>query len=192
MSVPNDLGRACLRARVQFVVACIWEDFEAIWMAYDQAFAIAVEHRERPLPFLSDMPEMDAVIQAARHAGTALQAEAECRKRHERWSAGLPTPLQLRDQALAWGDKPFHFHGYTFWPDEERGDWSITNAYGIDDCARLDSEKSFAWFLATLREGTEIGLAPTISHSQDDEDYWTAFRTTTCKDAAITVIESLR
>ncbi|WDD92809.1 hypothetical protein Bsp3421_002838 [Burkholderia sp. FERM BP-3421] len=102
-----------------------------------------------------------AVYLAATAAQDAARAAAAARQ--AAWEASLPSAAELMQSVTvdANGEgTSFNFEGYTLWHEPDRGGWSLTNAYGIDHCGFLTSERDFQQLIDTLRRGQDIGPVP--------------------------------
>jgi hypothetical protein len=121
-------------------------------------FSIAADYPGIALPFFSDTPEIKNLALAAVTWGQAKKALEDASVRRAEWEASLPSATELKKQvetiANAEG-KSFEFEGYTLWHEPEHGGWSLTNAYGVDNCAFLASEHHFQRLLDAIIKGDE-------------------------------------
>ncbi|KVR14061.1 hypothetical protein WK13_12395 [Burkholderia ubonensis] len=54
------------------------------------------------------------------------------------------------------------------WHEPDHGGWSLTNAYGIDDCRFLASERDFEQLIDSVRRGQDIGPVPPGCEAPDE------------------------
>ncbi|HEM7851462.1 hypothetical protein LGM85_22780 [Burkholderia multivorans] len=158
---------ACLRARAALDRAVHAGDADALSVVMDTIFGIAADYPNAVLPFFDDVPEVGtlshaaAVWLAARNAYDAARAQAAARQ--AAWEASLPSAAELMRAVAAEANgegKSFDFEGYTLWHEPAYGGWSLTNAYGVDDCRFLGSERDFQQLIDTVRRGQDIGPVP--------------------------------
>lgn len=158
---------ACLRARAALDRAVHAGDADAVQIAMDVIFGIAADYPSAVLPFFDDVPEVGALSQAAavwlaaRDAYDAALAEAAARQAE--WEGSLPSAAELMRAVAAEANgegTSFDFEGYTLWHEPDHGGWSLTNAYGIDACRFLASERDFQQVIESVRRGQEIGPVP--------------------------------
>ncbi|WP_321959271.1 hypothetical protein [Burkholderia cenocepacia] len=166
---------ACLHARAVLDRAIHLRDPEAACVGINAVFQIAADYPGARLPFFDDVPEVDALSQAAavwvaaRDAYDAARAEAEARQAE--WEASLPSAAELMQSvaAEAKGEgTSFDFEGYTLWHEPDHGGWSLTNAYGVDHCRFLTSERDFQQLIDTVRRGQDIGPVPPGREAPDE------------------------
>ncbi len=158
---------ACLRARAVFDQAVLARDAEAVHALMDTILGIAARYPSGILPFFDDVPEVDGLRQAAavwvaaRQSADAARARAAARQAE--WEASLPSAAELMQAVAAEANgegTSFDFEGYTLWHEPDHGGWSLTNAYGIDHCRFLASERDFQQLIDTVRRGQDIGPVP--------------------------------
>lgn len=158
---------ACLLARVALDRAVHAGDADAACVEMDAIFGIATKYPNAVLPFFDDVPEVGTLSQAAavwlaaRDAYDAALAEAAARQ--ATWDASLPSAAELMRAVAAEANgegTSFDFEGYTLWHEPDHGGWSLTNAYGIDACRFLASERDFQQLIDSVRRGQEIGPVP--------------------------------
>lgn len=178
----------CLSARTVLDKAIQERDDGEIHDAVQAIFSIAADNPGLNLPFFSDIPEVDRVIEAAATWQRARKEREQAAARRAEWQASLPSAVELKRQveAAANGEgRSFDFEGYTLWHEPEHGGWSLTNAYGIDNCAFLAAEGHFQWLLNAVKKGEEIGPVPHGCESPDDDDHPDCDAMSACFDAAI-------
>lgn len=191
---------ACLRARAAFDQAVLARDSEAVHAVMDTILGIAATYPSGILPFFDDVPEVDGLRQAAvvwveaRHAADAARARAAARQAE--WEASLPfaTELMRVVAAEANGDgTSFDFEGYTLRHEPDHGGWSLTNAYGVDHCRFLTSERDFQQLIDTVRRGQDIGPVPPGCEEPDApyEDQSDIDAMGACHDVAIALLARL-
>lgn len=164
---------ACLNARSDLDKAIQERDLGGIYDAAQSIFSVAADNPDSVLPFFSDTPEVNSLIEAAATWRQAMQELQAAANRHAEWEASLPTAAQLEREVetSANGEgKSFDFEGYTLWHEPEHGGWSLTNAYGVDNCAFLASEAHFQSLLNAVKRGEEIGPVPPGCEPPDDDD----------------------
>ncbi|HDR9240151.1 hypothetical protein [Burkholderia vietnamiensis] len=158
---------ACLLARAALDRAVHERDADAVQIAMDVIFGIAADYPHAVLPFFDDVPEVGTLSQAAavwlaaRDAYDAARAEAVAHQAE--WEASLPSAAELMRAVATEANgegTSFDFEGYTLWHEPAHGGWSLTNAYGIDACQFLASERDFQQLIDTVRRGQEIGPVP--------------------------------
>lgn len=173
--------RQCLRARSLFSLGMIVGSRSVLQHALMLVYETSEQVPSGQLPFIDGgIPFIHEVISHARSRWAAIQKaehayevrQSNKRAAHEAYVKSFPAAQGLMDQAAASGDR-LEFHGYTLWKCEHsEGAWDVTNAYGIDNCARLDTLGGFEWFLDQLRAGADIGPTPPCSDNSDDSDDW--------------------
>jgi hypothetical protein len=158
---------ACLRARAVLDRANHLYDAEAAHVAINAVFQIATKYPHAVLPFFDDIPEVEGLRRAAvtwRAATDAHDAvRAEAAARQAAWEASLPSAAELMRAVAAEANgegTSFDFEGYTLWHEPDHGGWSLTNAYGIDHCRFLASERDFQQLIDAVRRGQDIGPVP--------------------------------
>ncbi|MCR4471596.1 hypothetical protein [Burkholderia sp. SCN-KJ] len=166
----------------------------------DAIFGIAADYPHAVLPFFDDVPEVGTLSQAAavwlaaRDAYDAARAEADARQ--AAWEASQPSAAELMQvvEAEANGEgTSFDFEGYTLWHEPDHGGWSLTNAYGIDHCRFLASERDSQQLIDTVRRGQDIGPVPPGCEEPDApyEDQADIDAMGACHDAAIALMARL-
>ncbi|MGY4837951.1 hypothetical protein [Burkholderia pyrrocinia] len=158
---------ACLHARAVLDRAIHARDAEAASVGINAVFQIATDYPGALLPFFDDVPEVDALRRAAvawRSATDAHDAaRAAAAARQAEWEASLPSAAELMRAVAAEANgegTSFDFEGYTLWHEPDHGGWSLTNAYGVDHCRFLASERDFQQLIDTVRRGQDIGPVP--------------------------------
>ncbi|KKJ06058.1 hypothetical protein XF14_13770 [Burkholderia gladioli] len=169
--------RACLIVRDDFDGAFHAQDEWALHDAVDAVCAVAERYPAFRLRFFEDVPEVrdiaeltDWIVAARREWNARQQARRDIQAHLE---ARLPSAAALHQRALneATGDgASLDFEGYTLWHEPKAGGWSVTNAYGIDHCAFLSSERDFAQLIDAVRRGRDLGPVPPGSGPEDDEE----------------------
>ncbi|WP_186091561.1 hypothetical protein [Burkholderia gladioli] len=169
--------RACLIVRADFDRVCYAQDEWAIHDAVEAICGVAERHPAFRLRFFEDVPEArdiaeltDWIVAARREWDARQQARRDVQAHRE---ARLPSAAELRQRALneaTGAGASLDFEGYTLWHEPKAGGWSVTNAYGIDHCAFLSSERDFARLIDAVRRGRDIGPVPPGSGPEDDED----------------------
>ena len=162
-------------------------DVDELCDVLDHIGNIVAGHDDASLPIIGTRPDLAAVVVAGRKCRDGEIAyrkeveksrvrRAERQVKYEAWLTSLPSAEELMEIAKKSAD-PFHFHGYDLW--REGDGWSLTNAYGCDNCAYLSSLRNFEWLLSTIKAGKEIGPVPPGcegDHDPDDEevdfDHW--------------------
>lgn len=172
---------ACLTARADFEKACISRDVDALTMAFDLVFEQVLKFPDIELPLIASVPEMQNLVQEARAFSRSIASKEKNERYRAEWVAKLPSASELLQEAITAGER-FEFNGYTLW--KEADGWSLTNAYGIDNCAFLSTEKNFGWLLRCVREDKDIGPVPPMCEDPDDYDLHEA-RIGACYDAAL-------
>ncbi|NTY41143.1 hypothetical protein [Burkholderia diffusa] len=166
---------ACLRARGALDRAVHAGDADAVCVVMDAIFGIAADYPHAVLPFFDDVPEVGTLSQAAavslaaRDAYDAARAEADARQ--AAWEASLPSAAELMRAVAAEANgegTSFDFQGYTLWHEPDHGGWSLTNAYGIDHCRFLASERDFQQLIDTVRRRQDIGPVPPGCETPDE------------------------
>ncbi|MGF6440751.1 hypothetical protein [Paraburkholderia youngii] len=153
--------------------------FEGFFDAFAEIFRVALRRPDLDLSSLSLVPELADVQKAAR----AEQAQRDSARARAQWLAELPSAAELLLEAGRSAD-PFEFHGYSLW--REGAGWSLTNAYGVDNCGFLSVESDFEWLLRKVRAGEEIGpVPPYCEDPPDDPDL--DYQIDSCHDAALSV-----
>jgi len=165
----------CLRARAAFDQAVHAGDADAVQVVMDTVFAIAAQYPSGILAFFDDVPEVEDLRRAAvawRAATDAHDAaRAEAAARQAEWEASLPSAAELKRAVAAETNgegTSFDFEGYTLWHEPDHGGWSLTNAYGIDHCRFLTSERDFQQLIDTVRRGQDIGPVPAGCEAPDE------------------------
>ncbi|MFP3637807.1 hypothetical protein [Paraburkholderia sp. SIMBA_054] len=141
-------------------------EFGLLCEAFDAIFDLFLLHPETNLTRLASVPELHRLREAAKTYARERQAELDRADAHARWLAELPSAADLMAQVSAAGDR-FEFEGYTLWP--ENGGWSLTNAYGVDNCAFLSVKGDFEWLLDSVRRGEDLGPIPPYCQEPDDD-----------------------
>ncbi|WYX27697.1 hypothetical protein WJ976_19275 [Achromobacter denitrificans] len=101
-----------------------------------------------------------AACSSAQRCVRARQASLERDTRRRLWAQTLPTGEALWRQAAA-SERGMEWEGLTFWKEEDRMAWSVTNAYGIDDVAWVESAQDFQRLIDWLRDSDgDIGPSP--------------------------------
>ncbi|MEK6423510.1 hypothetical protein [Burkholderia gladioli] len=153
------------------------QDEWAIHDAVDAICGVAERYPAFRLRFFEDVPEArdiaeltDWIVSARQKWDARQQARRDAQAHRE---ARLPSAAELRQRAVndPTGDgASLDFEGYTLWHEPKAGGWSVTNAYGIDHCAFLSSERDFAQLIDAVRRGRDIGPVPPGSGPEDDQD----------------------
>ncbi|MBJ9676294.1 hypothetical protein [Burkholderia gladioli] len=169
--------RACLIVRADFDRACYTQDE---WVIHDAVEAVCGVPERYPafrLRFFEDVPEArdiaeltDWIVAARREWDARQQARRDVQAHRE---ARLPSAAELRQRAMneaTGAGASLEFEGCTLWQEPKAGGWSVTNAYGIDHCAFLSSERDFAQLIDAVRRGRDIGPVPPGSGPKDDEE----------------------
>ncbi|MDN7500046.1 hypothetical protein QZM89_33145 [Burkholderia gladioli] len=169
--------RACLIVRDDLDRAFHAQDEWAIHDAVDAVCWVAERYPGYRLRFFDDVPEArdiaelaDWIVSARQKWDARQQARRDAQAHLE---ARLPGPAALRQRAVneATGNgASLDFEGYTLWHEPDAGGWSVTNAYGVDHCAFLSSERDFAQLIDAVRRGRDIGPVPPGSGPEDDEE----------------------
>ncbi|MBU9170858.1 hypothetical protein [Burkholderia gladioli] len=123
------------------------------------------------VPEARDIAELADWIVSARQKWDARQQGRRDAQTH--LEARLPDPAALRQRAVdeASGDgASLDFEGYTLWHEPDAGGWSVTNAYGVDHCAFLSSERDFAGLIDAVRTGRDLGPVPLVGDGTEEED----------------------
>lgn len=171
----SEIDTRCLEARIKLDSAVRSKGLNDILHAVEAVFEIAADFPDQALPHLDHLVDLSDLAKSAATYRADVQAEAEAVVRRAEWEASLPAPADLKKQleteAAKDGDS-FDFHGYTLWAEPEYGGWSLTNAYGIDDCAFLSTEKQFALLIEAVRKGEDIGPVPPYCQDPPTEDDW--------------------
>lgn len=141
-------------------------DWGELCSAFDLAFETMLTAPETDLSRLDVIPELVAVRDAAKRYAESKAEQRRAAENHERWLASLPSTAELMAEVNA-SETSYDFHGYTLW--REGGGWSLTNAYGIDNCAFLSREAHFEWLLNSVRKGEDLGPVPPYCQEPDDE-----------------------
>ncbi len=170
-------ARACLIVRDDLDRACHAQDEWAVHDAVDAICAVAERYPAFRLRFFDDVPEARDIAELADWIVSARQKwdarEQARRDAQAHLEARLPGPAALRQRAMneASGDgASLDFEGYTLWHEPKAGGWSVTNAYGVDHCGFLSSERDFAQLIDAVRRGRDIGPVPPGSGPEDDEE----------------------
>ncbi|OAE71676.1 hypothetical protein A7J71_20765 [Achromobacter insolitus] len=101
-----------------------------------------------------------AACSSAQRCVRARQASLERDTRRRLWAQTLPTGEALWRQAAA-SESGLKWEGLTFWNEEGRMAWSVTNAYGIDNVAWVESAQDFQSLIDWLRDSDgDIGPSP--------------------------------
>ncbi|WP_175905995.1 hypothetical protein [Burkholderia seminalis] len=166
---------ACLRARAAFDQAVHAGDADAGRVVTDTIFRIATKYPGGILAFFDDVPEVEDLRRAAVAWRVATDAHDAARAaaaaRQAEWEASLPSAAQLMRAVAAEANgegTSFDFEGYTLWHEPDHGGWSLTNAYGIDHCRFLASERDFQQLIDTVRRGQDIGPVPPGCEAPDE------------------------
>lgn len=161
----------CLDARTRLDQAILARDSYLIAIAAQSIFNLAADRDGDTMPFFDDTPEVLTVIEAAGTWRKRMNALEASEAAHVAWLASLPSAEELMKHAAnaasAEGES-VDIEGYTLWCEPNHGGWSLTNAYGIDNCAFLSTERDFQWLLGKVRNGQEIGPIPPYCHDPDD------------------------
>lgn len=166
-----DLDRLCLSARVGVALAKIDGDYDNIRWALDQVCVLVEKFPERELPFLDDSPALVNVVAASRLYFRRVQNHLMDLEIRRRYVESLPSAAELYQQAISAGES-FDFAGYTLWWDSSANGWSLTNAYGIDNCGVLQTVSDFESLLSAERHGKEIGPIPHGVEVVDGHEEW--------------------
>jgi hypothetical protein len=153
-------------------------DVDELFRIFDEIGQIVAAHGDAPLPIIGAHPDLVTVVVAGRkyRDGEVIYLEEvkkekirrdERKAAHEKWVASLPSAEELMEMASKAKD-PFNFKSYDLW--REGDGWSLTNAYGCDNCAYLSSIRDFEWLLSTIKAGVEIGPVPPGCEGGDDSD----------------------
>ena len=191
---------ACLRARAAFDQAVHAGDADAVQVVMDTIFGIAAKYPSGILAFFDDVPEVEelrraaAAWSAARDAYDAARAEADARQ--AAWEASLPSAAELMRAVTAEANgegTSFYFEGYTLWHEPDHGGWSLTNAYGVDHCRFLASERDFQQLIDTVRRRQDIGPVPPGCEAPDEpvEDNSDIDAMHACYDAEMALLARL-
>lgn len=169
--------RACLIVRDDLDRAFHAQDEWAIHDAVDAICAVAERYPAFRLRFFDDVPEArdiaelaDWIVSARQKWDARQQARRDIQAHLE---ARLPSAAALRQRAVneASGDgASLDFEGYTLWHEPDAGGWSVTNAYGVDHCAFLSSERDFARLIDAVRTGRDLGPVPLVGDGTEEED----------------------
>ncbi len=166
---------ACLRACAALDRAVHAGDAHALRVVMDTLFEIAVDYPNAVLSFCDDVPMVGTLSQAAtdwlaaRNAYDAARAEAAARQ--AAWEASLPSAAELMRAVAAEANgegTSFDSEGSTLWHEPTHGGWSLTNAYGVDHCRFLASERDFEQLIDAVRHGQDIGPAPPGCEARDE------------------------
>ncbi|WP_322080113.1 hypothetical protein [Burkholderia cenocepacia] len=170
---------ACLAVRDDLDRAVAQRDAGLVDAVMVELLDLAVAYPGVNLPFFDDVPELNALMAAAdrwRVAEQAWQARLEARnqaaEREAQRLASLPSAAELVRTVAAEANgegRSFAFEGYTLWHEPEHGGWSLTNAYGVDNCALLSSERDFQRLLDAIKQGRDIGPVPPGCESPEVE-----------------------
>jgi len=195
--LASTLVTKCFNARTGIDKAIHERDRDAVYDAMQSIFSIAADYSGVVPPFFSDIPEVNKLVEAAATWRLAMQGLEEAAVRRAEWEALLPYSIELKKQVETEANgagESFEFEGYTLWHEPEFGGWSLTNAYGVDNCAFLASEGHFQWLLDAVKKGEEIGPVPPICQhpSDDDSDHPDSDATSACASAAVAVIDRLK
>ncbi|MBR8028563.1 hypothetical protein KDX27_31480 [Burkholderia cenocepacia] len=191
---------ACLQARAAFDQAVHTGDADAVQLVMDTIFGIAAKYPRGILAFFDDVPEVEDLRRAAVAWRTATDAHdaarAEADARQAQWEASLPTAAELMRAVAAEANgegTSFDFQGYTLWHEPDHGGWSLTNAYGVDHCRFLTSERDFQQLIDTVRRRQDIGPVPPGCEIPDepveDDSYIDAM--TACYEAETALLARL-
>uniref|UniRef100_UPI0005BC8EA9 hypothetical protein n=1 Tax=Burkholderia gladioli TaxID=28095 RepID=UPI0005BC8EA9 len=169
--------RACLIVRDDLDRAFHARDEWAIHDAVDAVCAVAERYPAFRLRFFDDVPEArdiakltDWIVSARQKWDARQQARRDAQAHLE---ARLPGAAALRQRAVneATGNgASLDFEGYTLWHEPDAGGWSVTNAYGVDHCAFLSSERDFARLIDAVRTGRDLGPVPLVGDGAEEED----------------------
>ncbi|WP_186091452.1 hypothetical protein [Burkholderia gladioli] len=169
--------RACLIVRADFDRAVYRQDEAAIHDAVDAICGVAERYPAFRLRFFEDVPEArhiaeltDWIVAARREWDARQQARRDVQAHRE---ARLPSAAELRQRAVneaTGAGASLDFEGYTLWHEPKAGGWSLTNAYGIDHCAFLSSERDFARLIDAVRTGRDLGPVPLVGDATEEAD----------------------
>jgi hypothetical protein len=165
-------------------------DWGDLYSAFDHAFETALTAPDVDLSQLDAIPELAAIHDAAQRYATSKEAQRKAADNHATWLASLPTAAELMAEVNA-SEGSYDFHGYTLW--RECDGWSLTNAYGVDNCAFLAREGHFEWLLESVRKGEDLGPVPPYCQDPDDDDRRSPEddRFDACDSAALLMLERL-
>ncbi|KAF1065590.1 hypothetical protein [Burkholderia gladioli] len=163
--------------RADFDGAFYRQDEAAIDDAVDAICGLAEHYPAFRLRFFDDVPEArdvaeltDWIVAARRKWDGRQQARRDIQARLE---ARLPSAAALRQRAANEASGPgasIDFEGYTLWHAPEAGGWSVTNAYGVDHCAFLSSERDFSRLIDAVRTGRDLGPVPLVGDATEEAD----------------------
>jgi hypothetical protein len=195
--LDTTLVTECFNARTDMDKAIQEQDRGAVYGAMQSIFSIAADYPGVVPPFFSDIPEVNQLVEAAATWRLARKGLEEAAVRRAEWEALLPSAIELKKQVETEANgagESFDFEGYTLWHEPEFGGWSLTNAYGVDNCAFLASEDHFQWLLDAVKKGDEIGPVPPMCQdpSDDDSDHPDGDAMSACAGAAVAVIDRLK
>lgn len=169
--------RACLIVRHDVDRAFHAQDEWAIHDAVDAVCGVAERYPAFRLRFFEDVPEArdiaeltDWIVAARREWNGREQARQDAQAHRE---ARLPSAAALRQLAVneaTGAGASLDFEGYTLWHEPKAGGWSVTNAYGVDHCAFLSSERDFARLIDAVRTGRDLGPVPLVGDGTEEED----------------------
>ncbi len=169
--------RACLIVRDDLDRAFHAQNEWPIHDAVDAICRVAERYPAFRLRFFDDVPEArdigelaDWIVPARQKWDARQQARRDAQARLE---ARLPSASALRQRAANEASGPgasLDFEGYTLWHAPEAGGWSVTNAYGVDHCAFLSSERDFARLIDAVRTGRDLGPVPLVGDGAEEED----------------------